>query len=1319
MNQPLRILQLEDNPTDAELIAHSLRKSGLQFESLRVDLRDTFIAALDEFQPDLVLADYSLPGFDGLQALAIVRERQPLLPFIFVTGSMGEERAVESLHHGADDYILKDRISRLPVAVSRTLDEAAQRMRLQQSERDLRLSESRFRDLVETSSDWIWEVDAQGRYTYASPQVLDLLGYAAEEVLGRTPFDLMPADEAARVGALFSHIAAERRPFALLENVCLHKDGHIVDIETSGTPRFDESGVFLGYHGVDRDITERKQSEAKLELKARLAQALLELPGAADELDEVRFMQRGQELAEELTGSQIAFIHFVNDDQETIELVAWSRRTLESYCQASSDRHYPVSQAGIWADALRQRAPVMVNDYAMATGKHGLPEGHAHLERLISVPVIEGGLVRMMTGVGNKAVPYTDLDVETVQLISNEIWRIVCQRRAERALRENAVRLSSILRASPVGIGVVLNRVFTEVNDTVLRMTGYSRDELIGRSSRILYPSDAEFERVGRDTHAQIREHGLGTVETVWLRKDGTIIDVYLSSAVTDLGDSGKGVTFSAQDISRRKATETQLRKLAQAVEQSPESIAITDLNANLEYVNEAFVQNTGYSREEVIGQNPRILHSGQTPKATYESLWAAMTQGQPWKGEFLNQRKDGSEYVEFAIITPLRQADGRITHYVAVKEDITEKKRVAAELDQHRLHLQELVDQRTLQLKAAQEEAERLSQVKSEFLANMSHEIRTPLNAVLGFAQVGQRNCEDPQAHENFDRILDAGQLLLHVVNDILDFSKIEAGKLQIEQGRMRPGELLDRCAGLVRALVANKGLELRIEQAADLPASCAGDELRISQVLMNLLTNAIKFTERGQVTLSAARDHERIVFRVADTGIGMTAQEQSHLFLPFEQADSSTTRRFGGTGLGLAISKRLLDLMGGQIEVSSQAGQGSVFQISLPLRQAEGLAGQRQAEAECSAPEPIGQRLQGVSILVAEDNPVNRMVLEELLASEGCRLTQVENGQLAVDRVRSDGVQAFDVVLMDIQMPVLDGIAATREIKAFAPDLPIIGLTAHALVEERENCLAAGMAEHVAKPIELADLLRAIREQVSGIREPDPVAASSAPGQSAATSGYAIDWPALERRYQGNMGFLIQLLNTIVEHNSDKPDAIRAAIERHDFGHLARITHSLKGMAGDVLPNRIRDLAGLTEAAARKEEEPAFGHAAILASRLGDFLDQIRAYLGRDANASSGIEMVAESYAPAELDALLERLSALLRRSDASVNALQAQSAGMLRHAFGQQADQFGREIQAFDYELALESLSRLVERRRANLTEGGVLGVGQALSLPRSEQ
>ncbi|MDD5367421.1 MAG: PAS domain S-box protein, partial [Gallionellaceae bacterium] len=360
-------------------------------------------------------------------------------------------------------------------------------------------------------------------------------------------------------------------------------------------------------------------------------------------------------------------------------------------------------------------------------------------------------------------------------------------RRSEQALRESEAMFRSLSESARDAI-ILLDAQgrIAHWNPGAERLFGYARAEAIGKTMHHLLPVESQREKADAG-FAEFQLTGQGpvvgkTVELEGQHKDGhrIIVELALSAVKREDGWNAIGIV---RDVTVRRASEVQLRKLAQAVEQSTESVAITNLEAGIEYVNEAFVLNTGYSRDEVIGQNPRILQSGKTPPETYQALWAALSQGRPWKGQFINKRKDGSEYAEFAIITPLRQLDGKVTHYVAVKEDITEKKRLGSELDQHRHHLQQMIEERTLQLVEARDRAEAATRAKSAFLANMSHEIRTPMNAILGMTHLLMRNAPNPQQAGQLDKIDTAGRHLLGLINDILDISKIEAGRLVLEQ--------------------------------------------------------------------------------------------------------------------------------------------------------------------------------------------------------------------------------------------------------------------------------------------------------------------------------------------------------------------------------------------------------------------------------------------------------------------------------------------------------------------------------------------------------
>jgi signal transduction histidine kinase/DNA-binding response OmpR family regulator len=494
--------------------------------------------------------------------------------------------------------------------------------------------------------------------------------------------------------------------------------------------------------------------------------------------------------------------------------------------------------------------------------------------------------------------------------------------------------------------------------------------------------------------------------------------------------------------------------------------------------------------------------------------------------------------------------------------------------LQASRDHLEEEVGRRTeelrtsnTQLLAARDRAEAANRAKSNFLANMSHEIRTPMTAMIGYADLLLYPDQSPSDRlQCIQTIRRNGEHLLMIINDILDISKIEAGRMNVERLRCSPFQIVSETASLMRVRAIDKDLDFRVEYAGGIPETIHSDPTRLRQVLMNLVSNAIKFTSRGYVRLvvamadAANAANPKMRFDVIDTGIGMTPEQQAKLFNAFMQADESMTRRFGGTGLGLAISKRLVELLGGEISVQSAPGRGSTFSITIDCGALSGVPMiEHSEEPECGQPATEPARNEwatriGGHILLAEDGLDNQRLIAFILKNAGADVDLAENGRIAVDKIQEaiDKNNPFDVILMDMQMPEMDGYQASSKLRARGLKTPIIALTAHAMAEDREKCINAGCTDYLTKPIDRQRLLKTINSYLDPSKRPPPEAQPTSPQRAAVKSAYADD------------AAMREIIDAFVERLPSRVAQIESLIGKQDMDELRRAIHQIKGAGG-----------------------------------------------------------------------------------------------------------------------------------------------------------
>ena len=1187
------------------------------------------------------------------------------------------------------------------------------------------------------TSNAVIATDAQLRINWVNEGFTRVTGYSAEEVLGRTPAEVLSSGLAAPETLRVLEEAAREGKGCRVEILNRRKDGRLNWVDTELQPVRGDDGELAGFIEIALDITERKTTAEQLAREQLRLKSIIDGTGAGTwEWDLTHDTVRFNEEWAQMLGYTLADLEPINartwenlahpeDLQRATSILkkhlqgatplyeaemrlrhrdghwVWvltrgkvAARDLQGLPLLVAGTHLDISvrkrieqdlrnseavleQAGriagvgawqveLGAQRLHWSAQMFrLHDLDPASPQPSLQEAlrffdAATREQITAAThalVTEGKTqdleLRLLTAQGRetwvRSVAQPELEGGCVVRIVGTLQDITERRRLEDSLRRNHDVLRSVLDNLPCGLSVfdaqlhlvADNQLFRDLLafppqlfEAELRGEPVRFEEIIrfnaqrgeyGESQDLEATVDAIIERARQPTLHQFER----------TRPDGTVLDIRGAPM------PGGGFVTTYIDVTQQRHAAQELAKallLQKAVMDASSKVAIMGSNRQriVNVFNKGAELMTGYSAAEMIG---KASASALFDPAELEAYGreVSVRVGEPLSGfaalvhpsqlgrevECHYVRKDGSSFPALRVVTEMRTPDGELFGYLGVGFDISRQKQTEAEL------------------REATAAAEAASAAMGQFLANMSHEIRTPMNAVLGMLQLLQRTPLDERQRDYVSKTERAGRSLLGLLNDILDFSKIEAGKMQVDSHPFSPQTLLDDLRVILTGNVRHRPLALHFVLDPALPPALLGDGLRLQQVLINLGGNAIKFTPEGQVQVSLRREPPlagdppgsvRMEFRVSDSGIGIDPAHQQKIFEGFTQAEASTTRRFGGTGLGLSISQRLVQLMGGQLQLHSTPGQGSEFFFSLALPEADPA----QLPAPTHSAAPVGSsRLQGLRLLVVEDNRINQQVARELLEDEGARIEVAGNGALALQRLAEDA--AFDLILMDVQMPEMDGYTATRAIRADArlAHLPVIAMTANTMESDREAARAAGMDGHVGKPFELDELVAVINRRLGRMPATDaPVVAAPSgttqvpPALQARGLALGLDLADGLARLMGRPERYLRICRGFVDDAAALAPRLQPLLDASRGTDAAALLHGLRGLAATVGARRVADLAFRCEQDFKKGEAPppaevqALLQAATLAGELLPLAQALQASAGPTSEAAAAFD-------------------------------------------------------------------------------------------------
>jgi PAS domain S-box-containing protein len=926
--------------------------------------------------------------------------------------------------------------------------------------KQIKESEEKYRLLVDNQTDLIVKTNIEGKFLFVNPAYCELFGLSEQELIGKNYAPLVHDEDMPVVKEAVARLFKPPYYCSYEERAKTKFGWRWIQWEAKSV--LDEKGKVIELIGSGRDITLKKETENALNKRLEFEKTLAAISTRFINLD---FQQIDNEINHALASiGNIASVDRIYLFQLTENELYYSNT--HEWCnegilpQIQNLQLVPIDMIPWWTEKIKRFENIYIPNVRELPDKAKSEREMLELQdikSLIAIPMVIGDKLTGFLGFDSvkKEKLWAEEDILLLKMLGEILSGALNRMKSKEALNKILAKQSAMLIAIP-------DLIFTVTREGILI------DFNAPDPGLLLVPTE-EFlnKQISSFLTQEIADEFLSLIEKTLSKKELNQLEYSLDIKgnvkhfEARIAPAGYDTTVVIiRDITQKNRVDQELIKLKRAIEQSSISVIITNHNGNIEYVNPFFTELTGFTPEEIMGKNPRILKSGYHSKEFYDQLWKDILSGKDWQGEILNKRKNGETYWEFTVISPILNKNGQITHFVAIQEDISQQKKM----------LEDLI--------SAKNKAEEMNKIKSLFFANMSHELRTPMIGILGNAELLEMDVSDEQHKAMIHTIYKSALRLNETLNSILDISKIEVEGIQKVLKPVEVNLIIEESIKLFDAPAKDKGLTLNFVKKKNIILIETDDNF-LTKILNNLINNAIKYSDSGTITVTSDYNNKKVIIEVEDNGIGIAPENLNIIFEPFRQTSEGYSRRYEGTGLGLTITKRFVDILGGTINVKSTIGKGSTFTVELPDDFSSLVFPQNPVEPINNILESTKQE-HSARLLLVEDENINAEVIIKLL-SDTYKTDWVQFGRDAILKVSEN---SYDAILMDIGLRGdLDGLEATRQIRKFdhCKNIPIVAVTAYAMEGDREKFLQNGCTHYLAKPFHKSELIRVIESALN----------------------------------------------------------------------------------------------------------------------------------------------------------------------------------------------------------------------------------------------